>query len=234
MYRILIVDDAKEFQAMLYSFLREYEVQMAYTYNEAKNMLRPHQSYFDLLLLDLNLPDGNGMNILSELRQSEVYKELPIIILSNDSDILTKVTAFGIGADDYLIKPFDYAELKARISARIRSSKALINQKSHQIFGDLIIDTKKMQVRIKTKTANFIEVALTPIEYQILMMFIRRPEKVFSRESILDNVWGPGKHVTLRAVDTHVCHLRSKLCESESKIETVLNFGYKMSFTNGV
>ncbi len=234
MNRILVIDDAQEFQVFLHSFLREYELTEATTVSEAMQILRPEKSRFDLILLDLSLPDGNGLQILSTLRESAIYKDTPIIIVSGDSNVLTKITAFGLGADDYMIKPFDYGELKARISARLRVAKIQQKEKSQFSFGDLIIDSTRMTVSIQKSHSEALQMTLTPTEYQILLLLTNRPEMVFSREMIIDCVWGTGKHVTTRTVDAHICHLRAKLEDSKADIKTVLNFGYKIVFNDNV
>lgn len=234
MNRILVIDDAQEFQVFLHSFLREYELTQASTVSEAMQILRPEKSRFDLILLDLSLPDGNGLQVLSVLRESVVYKDTPIIIVSGDSNVLTKITAFGLGADDYMIKPFDYGELKARISARLRIAKIQQKEKSQFSYGDLVIDSTRMTVSIRKSASESSTVTLTPTEYQILLLLTHRPEMVFSREVIIDCVWGAGKHVTTRTVDAHVCHLRSKLEESKVDIKTVLNYGYKAVFNDSI
>ncbi len=234
MNRILVIDDAQEFQVLLHSFLREYELTEATTVSEAMQIIRTEKSHFDLILLDLSFPDGNGMQVLTSLRESSIYKNTPIIIVSGDSNVLTKITAFGLGADDYMSKPFDYGELKARIATRLRVAKIQHKEKSQFSYGDLSIDSTRMTVSIHKSSTDSLQMTLTPTEYQILLLLAHRPEMVFSREAIIESVWGPGKNVTTRTVDAHICHLRSKLEESKVDIKTVLNSGYKIEVNGSV
>lgn len=230
MTRILVIDDSLEFQVLLHSFLTEYDLAEATTVSEAMQIVQTEKSYFDLILLDLNLPDGNGMEILTHLRESSIYKNTPIIIVSSDNKVPTKITAFGLGADDYMNKPFDYGELKARIATRLRVANNQKKEKSQMSYGDLSFDLTRMTVRILNDDPNSAPLTLTPTEYQILLLLINRPDSNFSRETIIESVWGAGQHVTHRTVDAHICHLRSKLTQSKVDIKTVLNSGYKAEF----
>ncbi len=228
MAKILIIEDTDEFNLFLSSVLKEYDTTQISSYAQAVRLIKNEQTQCDLVLLDIKLPDRNGMEILPLLRESEKYKNVPVIIISADASVLTKVTAFGVGADDYITKPPDVSELRARVGAKLRASLSQSHEKSNLFFGDLIVDTNKMLVQIKGSENQFMNVNLTPLEYKILCLLIKRPNVVFSRELIIDCVWGVGRHITARTVDAHISHLREKLSKSTVKIETVLSFGYKL------
>jgi len=228
MSRILCIEDNKEFQIYLTSVLREYSLTHVSTIGEALRLVSNGRNTFDIMLLDINLPDGNGVKALPKLKESNINKMIPIIIISGDNDVLTKVAAFGLGADDYVSKPFDPSELKARIEARIRWFKSQVNEKSVVEYGDIKIDTERMVVEKMNESGARTTIDLTPFEFKILRLLVNRPGQVFSRDQIIERVWGVGRHVTSRTVDAHVSHLRKKLDARRVEIETVLSAGYKI------
>jgi DNA-binding response OmpR family regulator len=227
MQKILCVEDSKEFQVFLKTALREYDVTFAETITDALQILNSGNSHFDLVLIDISLPDGNGMKILPFIKESPKFRDIPVIVLSGDGDVFTKVTAFGIGADDYVIKPPDMSELRARIAARLRNLKLQQKEKIHIEFENLRIDLQRMSVELINKNSQMIAINLTPLEFKILCLLVNRPGVVFSREHIIDHIWGSETHITTRTVDAHISHLRSKISKSNVEIETVLSFGYK-------
>jgi DNA-binding response OmpR family regulator len=228
MNRILCIEDNKEFQIYLTSVLREYSLTHVSTIGEALRLVSNGRDSFDIMLLDINLPDGNGVKALPKLKESNINKMIPIIVISGDNDVLTKVAAFGLGADDYISKPLDPSELKARIEARIRWFKSQVNEKSVVEFGDIKIDTERMVVEKMSESGERTTIDLTPFEFKILRLLVNRPGQVFSRDQIIERVWGVGRHVTSRTVDAHVSHLRKKLDARRVEIETVLSAGYKI------
>lgn len=229
MSRILCVEDSPEFQSLFGMVFREHSVTQAETISDAMKLLSTSECKFDIILLDISLPDGNGMRILPQLRNSTTYKNTPIIVVSGDADTLTKVAAFGVGADDYITKPLDVSELKARIEARLRATQVQLSEKLKLEFLDIVVDKERMTVEVVSQNSEKLRIDLTPIEFRILCLLINRPEMVFSRELIIERIWGVGRHITTRTVDAHISHLRAKLEVSQVQIETVLSFGYKLS-----
>jgi len=230
MAKILCVEDSAEFFIYLTSILKGHTLVQAESLYEAFRMVQSGRDTFDLVLLDISLPDGNGMKALPELKDAFTSKAVPIIVLSSDNDVLSKVAAFGIGADDYVSKPPDSSELRARIEARLRTA-SLQQQNLNQIqIGDLLIDSNRMLVELKNEKGTT-QIDLTPFEYKILRTVCARPGQVYSRDQLIDQVWGVGKFVTERTVDAHVSHLRKKIADSSVKIETVLSAGYKAIVT---
>jgi DNA-binding response OmpR family regulator len=229
MARILCIEDSQEFQIYLASILKEHSITFVSNGNEALRITEGGRDHFELILLDVSLPDGNGIKILPRLKEAMSPRFVPILVLSSDSDIITKVAAFGVGADDYINKPPEPNELRARISARLRTAQSLGQEKSLLEYSDLIIDLDKMTVEILLKNNSRDSVELTPYEFKILKLLLSRPGQVYSREIIIDRVWGIDKFITSRTVDAHVSHLRKKLIKSQVQIETVLSAGYKMA-----
>lgn len=229
MARILCIEDSQEFQIYLTSILKEHTLSFVTSSNEALRLTEGGRDHFDLILLDVSLPDGNGIKILPRLKETMAPRFVPVIIISSDHDIITKVAAFGVGADDYMNKPPDPSELRARIDAKLRTAQSLSTEKSILEYSDLLIDLDKMTVEILDKSGTRKSVDLTPYEFKILRLLLSRPGQVYSREIIIDRVWGIDKFITSRTVDAHVSHLRKKLVTSEVQIETVLSAGYKMA-----
>ncbi len=226
MAKLLCVEDSPEFSLFLSSVLKDHSIVMASDLKQALALTEKENHSFDLILLDISLPDGNALKILPKLRQSFGSNTIPIIVLSADSDVITKVAAFGVGADDYIAKPPDPAELRARIEARLRAVRSAEMNKAQFQIGELLIDSNTMRVEVHAKN-GFEILDLTPSEFKILKVVANRPGQVYSRDQLIDHVWGTGKFVTPRTVDAHVSNLRKKLCNSRVKIETVTGLGYK-------
>jgi len=227
MAKILCVEDSTEFYIYLSSVLRDHVLIQAESLNDAFKLLQNGRESFDMVLLDISLPDGNGMKALPDFKESFTSRMVPVIILSSDDDVLSKVAAFGIGADDYISKPFDASEFRARIEARLRFSRIFQDNMNQIKIGDLSIDSNNMSVEIQNAKIGRVTVQLTPYEFKILKIVSARPGQVFTRDQLLDQVWGVGKHITQRTVDAHVSHLRKKISNSSVFIETVLSVGYK-------
>lgn len=227
MARILCIEDSLEFYTYLTAILSEHKLTHVMTLNEAFKLVQNGRESFDLILLDVILPDGNGIKAISNLKESFALKNVPIVMLSSDGDVLSKVASFGMGADDYVQKPPNSSELKARIEARLRGANAAQKDKSHIQIGDLLIDSDKMSVEWQSSSGKK-SIELTPSEFKILKLICSRPGQVFTRDQLIDSVWGIGKYIAPRTVDAHISHLRKKIEESRVSIETILSIGYKI------
>jgi two-component system KDP operon response regulator KdpE len=201
---ILIVDDEAQIRKFLRSTLtsHDYQVSEAEKASEALKALTVHPP--DLMLLDLGLPDGDGLDVIKELRG---WSQLPVIVLSARGQEQDKVSALELGADDYLTKPFGAAELLARIGVALRHSRNNGNQ-PEQVFSSqgLIVDFAKRLVTIDGQEAK-----LTPTEYKLLSTMIRHAGKVVTHGQLLREVWG--KHTTEQGhyLRIYMQHLRQKL-----------------------
>lgn len=229
MAKILCVEDSPEFFIYLTSVLKEHVLVQAPTIGDALKLAQTGRDSFELILLDIELPDGNGVKALPELQAAFAGKLIPVIILSADDDVLSKVAAFGIGANDYVSKPPDANELRARIEARLRDAKMYREQKHQIAIGDLVIDLDRITVEHASAAKGRVLVDLTPTEFKILKLLSGREGQVFSRDQLIDNIWGAGKFMDPRTIDAHVSHLRKKIAESNVNIETVLTAGYRAS-----
>lgn len=178
----------------------------------------------DLLLLDIMLPEEDGISILKKLRSSSKTKNIPIIMLTAKGTEFDKVLGLDSGADDYVSKPFSMMELMSRIKALLRRSGASETKSDNFSVGPLYVNTSKHIV-----TVNGTEVTtLTYKEFELLTMLLKNQETVLSRDTILQTIWGYDFDGESRTVDVHVRTLRQKLGEAGVLIETVRGFGYKI------
>lgn len=176
----------------------------------------------DIVLIDLMLPDMDGMEILKRIRETETTKNLPAIILTAKSDRMDKIKGLDSGADDYIVKPFDVLELVSRINAVLRrtdmsDSGEVVNYK------EICINNKK-----RTVTVNGENITLTYKEYKLLYMLLSNIGTVLTREKITDYVWDTDFAGESRTLDVHIRSLRQKLGSAGEYIETVRNVGYKV------
>lgn len=175
-----------------------------------------------LILLDIMLPEEEGISVLKKLRRDIKTEKTPVIMLTAKSSEFDKVTGLDNGADDYITKPFGTMELISRIKAVLRRTSG--NKSAELRIGDIVMDTEK-----HTVTADGQNVALTLKEYSILMLLAENKGKVFTRDSLLSKIWGYDYDGENRTVDVHIKSLRTKLGKSGDKIETVRGVGYKIS-----
>ncbi len=225
MRNMLVIEDNAEMRILVEAALDEYQVTFSPSLKDAKEALLKRR--FDLILLDLGLPDGDGLRFLAELSGQAETKDIPVIILTGKSETVNKVMAFSIGAEDFVSKPFDPLELKARVSAKLRKSEKQQQLAEVLRAGDLKIDVLKQKVWIQKNAETTEAIDLTSLEFKLLLNFARAPERVFTRDFLLNEVWGMNVSITDRTVDTHVGHLRKKLARSKTKIETVIGSGYR-------
>lgn len=178
----------------------------------------------DLFILDIMLPGEDGLSILKRLRAQENTKNIPVIMLTAKSSELDKVKGLDLGADDYIAKPFGILEFVSRVRALLRRS-GLMKTESEETkisLGEVVLDTAT-----RTVTVNGENVELTYKEYELLKLLLSQPGLVFSRQQILEKIWGVDFNMDTRTVDMHVKTLRQKLGDQGAIIQTVRNVGYK-------
>ena len=178
----------------------------------------------DLLLLDIMLPEEDGMEILKKLRDNRKTKNLPIIMLTAKGTEYDKVLGLDSGADDYVAKPFSMMELMSRIKALLRRSEIKEEKKDTYQVEPLYVNISKHIVKVNDEEVN----SLTYKEFELLSMLLQHQETVLSRDQILQSIWGYDFDGESRTVDVHVRTLRQKLWDAGKLIETVRGFGYKI------
>jgi two-component system, OmpR family, phosphate regulon response regulator PhoB len=226
-FRILFIEDSKEMaEAVSQTLKRECSFTIASSIKEAKACLEG--ACFDLVLLDLSLPDGEGFKICSHIRQSDSLRDIPIIFLTGREEIEDKEMAFAMGADDYIVKPVDSRELKARVVSRLQR----VSRKAEEsIFaGNLRLNVPLQQVAVGNGASETL-LTCTPLEFKILYFLCKQEDRVFTRDQLISAAWGESVHLLDRTVDTHVSHLRKKLAAASSShtINPVRGLGYRFS-----
>ena len=218
--RVLVVDDDASLAEMLTIVLRQegFESRMVARGDHAMDVFRAYKP--DLVLLDLMLPGKGGIDVCKEIRAES---GVPIVMLTAKGDTVDVVVGLETGADDYVVKPFKPKELVARIRARVRRTET---EPAEQLaIGDVTIDVPAHQV-----TRDGEQIALTPLEFDLLVALARKPRQVFTREVLLEQVWGYRHAADTRLVNVHVQRLRSKVehdPENPEIVVTVRGVGYK-------
>lgn len=221
--KILLVEDDQNLGASLNSFLKSEGMDVLWC--KSLQEAREAQSFErELVILDWMLPDGQGIDFLKEIRGKGSF--VPVIMLTARADLIDKVIGLETGANDYVTKPFEPRELIARIRVQLRIQTTEPQAATSSIVrGELKIDLDTREVMFKGD-----KVELTKMEFDFLKLLAETPNRAFSRDEILNKVWGYEHFPTTRTVDTHVLQLRQKL--SDELIETVRGIGYRFKFSN--
>ena len=225
MAAILVVDDEEPILELLRFNLEKegYQVRVAKDGPEALESVEKEQP--DLLILDVMLPGMDGLEICRQLRLNPKFRQIPIIMLTAKGEVIDKVVGLELGADDYMTKPFSPRELLARIKARLRRINSSEEADSELVRGELRIDVKGFRVYVRGA-----ETELTPKEFELLRVLVTHPGKVYSRDELLERIWGYEYDGDTRTVDVHVRHLRLKVERDPSNpeyIETLRGIGYR-------
>lgn len=221
--KILIIEDEESVLMALEIDLKieGYEVSSAKDGVTGLKMVR--EGGYDLIILDIMLPEMNGFEVCKQLRQSGIM--IPVLMLTAKSQELDKVLGLELGADDYVTKPFSPRELRARVNALLRRTKPRQGKIDRYHFGNIDVDFKKYEAAKGGEA-----VSLTALEFSILQFLILNKDQVVTRDSILDKVWGKDVFVYPRTVDTHIANLRKKIendPENPEFIVGVRGVGYK-------
>jgi DNA-binding response OmpR family regulator len=219
--RILVVDDEENVSQLLKLYLESegYEVQIADNGLKATEMAKKIKP--DLIVLDIMLPFKDGWQVAKELRQD---MDTPIIMLSAKGEESDKILGLNLGGDDYVTKPFSPGEILARVKAILRRSKKEVQENDILEFPYLIIDFSKYEIIV-----NGVKIVSTPKEVEMLWMLANSPGRVFTREHLLDKIWGYDYLGDSRTVDTHIKRLRRKIEKGHNYtyLHTVWGVGYK-------
>jgi len=226
MDKILLVDDEIELANMIKDYLKNegFDVLMKHTFTSGKESF--DNDIFDAVILDINLPDGSGLDLCKYIRDKS---DLPILMLSARSGDVDKIMGLGLGSDDYITKPFSASELSARIRAHINRYNRLSNNsgeyKGIKRFNGLVIDDESYECYLNNE-----KIDLTAKEFQILNLLSSNPNRVYSKEQLFNQIWGYDDFGDTNTVTVHIRKIRMKI-EKNSKepvfIKTIWGVGYK-------
>jgi two-component system phosphate regulon response regulator PhoB len=223
--KILVVEDETPIREMISFVLDQNGFNAIEACDIEQALAKVHEPYPDLILLDWMLPGGTGVSLAKKLKQNEYTRNIPIIMLTARSDEDDKVKGFEAGVDDYVTKPFSPKELIARIKAVIRRVSPTSLEEEVEFHG-LKLDPVAHRVAINGNSLD-----LGPTEFRLLHFFMTHTERVYSREQLLDNVWGTNIYVEDRTVDVHIRRLRKAISGEghEDFVQTVRGAGYRFS-----
>ena len=220
MFNVLVVEDDKNLKKLMVTYLKRNN----YTVFEANNGIQAldiiDKQYIDLVISDVMMPEMDGFELLNELRTSNY--EIPIMLITAKGDISDKKQGFILGADDYMVKPVDMEEMILRVSVLLKRVKSANKRKI--VIDDLIIDYDQLSVTKHGKVYN-----LEQKEFYLLYKLISTPNTIFSRQELIEEIWGLESESEYRTVDVHIKRLREKLSDlNEFEIVTVRGAGYKI------
>eukprot|EP00919_Chromeraceae_sp_WS-2016_P053184 GHVR01126321.1.p1 GENE.GHVR01126321.1~~GHVR01126321.1.p1 ORF type:complete len:234 (+),score=26.10 GHVR01126321.1:83-784(+) len=222
--KVLVIDDEPKVSYTIKKYLEQNDFAVTILNDgiEAVEIIKKCEP--DLVILDWLLPGKSGIEICADLRKTPTTSKIPILMLSSRSENFEKVTGLDNGADDYIAKPFNSLELIARIKALLRRTRPIFSN-TKLIYDDLEINPKNYKAY-----KNKIELKLAPIEFQLLQIFLESPEKIISKSTLMNKIWGPEIYVEDRTIDVHITRLRKALSRSSNTqfelIKTIRSVGY--------
>lgn len=220
---LVVEDEPAQREVLTYNLEAEgYDVITAADGNEAILIVREQEP--DVVLLDWMLPGMSGIEVCRQIKMQNALRHIPVIIISARSEEVDKVRGLETGADDYVVKPYSVLELMARVKSQLRRSRPAAAGERLE-FGDIVLDAESHKVFRAGK-----ELKLGPTEFRLLTTLMEKPGRVFSREQLLDRVWGRDIYVDTRTVDVHVGRLRKSLMAhgGDDPIRTVRGAGYAL------
>lgn len=225
--QVLVVEDESSIREMVRFALERADFSVAEAADVSQARVRIADARPDLILLDWMMPGVSGVEFARELKSSPTTRDIPIIMVTARAEEEDRVRGLNLGCDDYVCKPFSFPELIARIQAVMRRSMPGGEEEKLRISG-LEVDAASQRV-----TASGEPVRLGPTEYRLLHFFVSHPERVYTREQVLDRVWGQNVYVEERTVDVHIRRLRKALAPHgyDAMIQTVRGTGYRFSAT---
>ncbi|MFK4411841.1 MULTISPECIES: response regulator transcription factor [Bacillus] len=217
-YRVLVVDDESDMRQLVGMYLDNFGYEWGEAENGKEALKKLETDHYDFVVLDIMMPEMDGLSVCKEIRKTS---DVPIIFLTAKGEEWNRVNGLRMGADDYIVKPFSPGELIARMEAVLRRYTKQEQQEEIQ-FGPILINEKSRKIE-----ADGESISLTVKEFDLLYFLCQHTGQVFSREQLLEKVWGYDYAGSTRTVDTHVKTMRLKLGESGNYIQTVWGVGYK-------
>ncbi|BEE18646.1 phosphate regulon transcriptional regulator PhoB [Aeromonas enteropelogenes] len=223
--RILVVEDEAPIREMLCFVLEQKGYETIEAEDFADGLAKVREPYPELIVLDWMMPGGSGIQFIKQLKQDEVTRQIPVVMLTARGEEEDKVRGLEAGADDYITKPFSPKELTARLHAVMRRVSPTSVDEVIEVQG-LKLDPVSHRVSAEEKALD-----MGPTEFKLLHFFMTHPERVYSREQLLNNVWGTNVYVEDRTVDVHIRRLRKAIEETghDRLIQTVRGAGYRFS-----
>ena len=225
--KILIVEDESDLIKLLKYNLEKEGFRVSYATDGSIALAVVRRDPPDLVILDLMLPGLDGLEVCRQLRRSDKFSRIPVLMLSARSEEADRIVGLELGADDYVTKPFSMREVVARVRALLRRNEQAGPQKSKLQRGDIMIDPMAHSVMVSGKT-----VELSALEFRLLHYLASHPGMVFSRDQLLDSVWGNDRTVTPRSVDVYIRRVREKIENQPQQpiyVQTVHGVGYRFA-----
>lgn len=220
-YHVLLVEDEKNIARFIELELRHEKFEVTHVLSGRAGLEMAKQEEFDVILLDVMLPELNGIEVCRRIR---MFSQIPILLITARDAVMDRVAGLDAGADDYIVKPFAIEELLARIRSVLRRTSGAKESSTMLKFKDITVDMAAHLVEVNNEAVD-----LTKTEYDLLVYLIQQKNRVVSRDLILQNVWGYLADIETNVVDVYIRHLRSKLPKGmASYIETVRGVGYVM------
>lgn len=221
--KILVIEDERDISDLVTHYLEKEGYRVMALRDGAKGLKQIKTEPPDLLILDLMLPEMDGLEICRQVRSDLRTAALPVIMLTAKGEETDRVVGLEMGADDYIPKPFSPKELTARVKALLRRVEQREFEPARYTYGDLVLDPVRHEVRVKGR-----ETHLTAKEFGLLEQLLRNRGRVLTRDVLLDQVWGYEADVTTRTVDVHIHRLREKIPMLTQAIQSVKPYGYKL------
>ena len=222
--KILLIEDDKDIINLVKHYLEKEGYRTFEASEGVKGLDILKKEKVDLTILDIMLPELNGIEVLKRIKGDSKTSGIPVIMLTAKGEETDKIVGLELGADDYITKPFSPKELVARIKALLRRVEKPVEKTDTLKYGELIMDISRHEVKVKEK-----EIELTAKEFGLLEELLRNKGRVLTRDTLLNNVWGYDYFGNTRTVDVHIRRLREKIPLLEKSIITVKQLGYKLS-----
>ena len=226
--RILAIEDAPESQALINLSLKS-KFEMDFAGNCAEALQKAKGNDYVCILIDIHLPDGNGFELFQKLKEIERAKEIPAIFLTADKEISSILMGLSVGADDYVTKPVNPLELQARVDSKVNKWLKQKGESRKVVRGPFEFDLDAFKVFADVEGKK-LELSMTPIEFRLLLKMAHAPGHIFTRDMLIDQVWGTQHFIDERSVDKHISALRLKMKPYHNWIKTRTGLGY--SFEN--
>jgi two-component system alkaline phosphatase synthesis response regulator PhoP len=220
---ILLIEDDQDIAELLRHYLGKENISLKHATDGYSGLKQAQAESFDLIILDIMLPQMDGLEVCKELRADPKTASLPIIMLTAKTQETDKIVGLELGADDYVTKPFSPRELLARMKALLRRAERKPEAEKTYRYGKVTLDTSKHEVTVGSQP-----VELTSKEFALLECLLRSKGRVLSRDYLMDQVWGYDYYGGMRTVDVHIRRLREKIPLFSEAIQTVKNIGYKL------